>query len=218
MVRTHRRIFALLLVFPLVVPSLAGAVKITSEQAGIGNFGQVNENYFRGAQPNEAAFHRLGTLGIKTIIDLQESPKPEEPGWVRGSGMEYFCIPLSGSHPATEAQTARFLELVTDSTKWPVYVHCAAGKHRTGEMTGIYRIAHDTWTADEAFDEMRKYGYYSFPNHGSLRDYVYKYYESYRTASAGKKSAGKVVATATGSASSPPPTPTGAPTSVVTSQ
>ena|SRR5215475_14411618 len=172
--------------FTLLAPGTAAAVSITPEQAGIGNFGQVNENYFRGAQPDREGFHRLGTLGVKTIIDLQEKGKAEEPGWVKEAGMQYFCVPLSGSHPANDSQTARFLDLVNDPANWPVYVHCAAGRHRTGEMTGIYRITHDTWTADKAYEEMKKYGYYSFPNHGSLKDYVFHYASAYKPAPAAK--------------------------------
>jgi len=185
---THRPSLRALFVFffAILVPGTSAAVTITPEQAGIGNFGQINENYFRGAQPDQAAFQRLKTLGIKTIVDLQEKPKPEESAWVKDAGMQYFCIPLSGSHPANDEQTARFLQLVNDPANCPVYVHCAAGRHRTGEMTGIYRITHDTWTADKAYDEMRKYGYYSFPNHGSLKDYVYRYYASYKPAPAAK--------------------------------
>jgi tyrosine-protein phosphatase SIW14 len=175
------------LVFALVIailPRQALAVTITPEAAGIDNFGQVNTNYFRGAQPDQAGFQRLNSLGIRTVIDLQEDGKREEPGWVEGAGMQYFRIPLSSSHPATAEETAQFLELVNDPKNWPVYVHCAGGRHRTGEMTGVYRITHDAWTADQAFEEMRHYDYYSFPNHGSLRDYVYKYYDTYRVASA----------------------------------
>ena len=167
-----------------ILPRPVLALTITPEAAGIANFGQVNANYFRGAQPDQAGFQRLNSLGIRTVIDLQEDGKREEPAWVQGAGMQYFRIPLSSSHPATAEETARFLELVNDSRNWPVYVHCAGGRHRTGEMTGVYRITHDTWTADQAYQEMLRYDYYSFPNHGSLRDYVYKYYDTYRVASA----------------------------------
>src|SRR5262249_27193175 len=135
----------------------------------------------RGAQPDQEGFRRLATLGIKTVIDLQENAQPGEPAWVQDAGMKYFNIPLSGSHPANEEQTSHFLELVNDRANWPVYVHCAAGRHRTGEMTGIYRITHDSWTADRAYAEMQKYGYYSFPFHGSLKRYVYAYYDTYRS-------------------------------------
>src|SRR5215467_11514659 len=120
-------------------PRPVAAASITPEQAGITNFGEVNENYFRGAQPDQAGFERLSKLGVKTIIDLQEKGKEEEPGWVKTAGMKYFCIPLSGNHAATDAQAAQFLTLVNDPANQPVYVHCAAGRHRTGEMTGIYR-------------------------------------------------------------------------------
>jgi protein tyrosine phosphatase (PTP) superfamily phosphohydrolase (DUF442 family) len=170
------RVLPFLVLVASVAPRLSGAATITPEQAGIGNFGQVNENYFRGAQPDQAAFQRLSKLGVKTIIDLQEKGKDWEAGVVQTAGMKYFCVPLSGNHPATDAQTAQFLALVNDPANQPVYVHCAAGRHRTGEMTGIYRITHDSWTADHAYQEMQKYGYYSFPFHGSLKQYVYDYY------------------------------------------
>ncbi|HEV8480368.1 MAG TPA: tyrosine-protein phosphatase [Candidatus Eisenbacteria bacterium] len=176
-----RRSILLLSLAPLAFGVPASAVTITPEQAGVANFGQINESYFRGAQPNRDGFRRLGTLGIKTVIDLQEQAQPGEPEWVQEAGMKYFNIPLSGSRPANQEQTARFLELVSDSKNWPVYVHCAAGRHRTGEMTGIYRIAHDGWTADRAYQEMQKYGYYSFPNHGSLKRYVYSYFDDYKS-------------------------------------
>src|SRR5262245_35566392 len=92
------RRFVFLLSLPPPTPSRPPpAATITPEQAGIGNFGQINESYFRGAQPNRDGFKRLGTLGIKTVIDLQESPQAGEPGWVQESGMKYFNIPLSGS-------------------------------------------------------------------------------------------------------------------------
>jgi protein tyrosine/serine phosphatase len=195
---------SLIAAFALVAPWNAQALTITPDQAGLTNFGQVNENYFRGAQPDQKAIQRLDALGIKTVIDLQEQGVPAEPGWVQTAGMQYFNIPLSGSRPATEAQTARFLELVNDPQNWPVYVHCKVGKHRTGEMTGIYRITHDTWTADRAYGEMKQFGYYSFPNHGSLKDYVYKYYDTNRAALAAKASASSGssgVASASGGAS-----------------
>ena len=52
-------------------------------------------------------------------------------------------------------------------------------------MTAIYRITRDSWTADQAYDEMKKYGYYAFPNHGSLKDYVFEYYENHAEAGRG---------------------------------
>ena len=148
----------------------------------IKNFGRVNENYYRGGQPKEGDFAALKKLGIKTVIDLRDDKLEKEAGWAKDAGMTYFLIPLTGSLPATAEQTEYFLKLVNDPATWPVFVHCAAGRHRTGEMTAIYRIAHDSWTADQAYAEMKKHGFYSFPNHGSLKEYVYRYYQGRQAA------------------------------------
>ncbi len=145
------------------------------------NFDQVNENYYRGGQPYASDFVVLKKLGVKTVIDLQKDGNFQEPAWVQDAGMRYYKIPLSSTHPANAEQTVYFLKLVNDPANWPVYVHCAGGRHRTGEMTAIYHINHDSWDAEKAYQDMLKHGYYSFPNHGSLKKYVYNYYRDYQT-------------------------------------
>lgn len=153
----------------------------------IKNFGQINKNYYRGGQPNESQFAELKRMGVKTVIDLQKDGKDEEAAWVKNAGMQFFKIRLKSTRPATPEQAEYFLRLVNDPANWPVYVHCAAGKHRTGAMTAIYRITQDSWTADAAFKEMNDYGYYSFPNHGSLKTYVYKYFDNHQSAAKAKE-------------------------------
>jgi protein tyrosine/serine phosphatase len=145
----------------------------------ISNFGKVDENYYRGAQPKSGAFAQLKQLGVKTVVDLQEDGKSDEPQWAKNAGLQYFKIPLSSKQRATDAQTRRFLDIVNDPANLPVFVHCAGGRHRTGEMTAIYRITHDLWSADQAYAEMKRFDFYSFGGHGSLKDYVYQYFGSY---------------------------------------
>jgi protein tyrosine/serine phosphatase len=149
--------------------------------AKISNFGQVNKNYYRGGQPDAADFAALKQMGVKTIIDLQKDGMFQEASWAQNAGLQYFRIPLSSTRPANAEQTACFLKLVNDPANWPVFVHCAGGRHRTGEMTAIYRINHDAWNADGAFAEMKQFGYYAFPNHGSLKNYVYKYFQDFQS-------------------------------------
>lgn len=146
----------------------------------IRNFGQVNPYYYRGAQPDQSDFQALKKMGIGTVIDLRQDKIPQEASWVENAGMRYINIPLSTSRPATAEQTEYFLNLINDPANLPAYVHCAEGKHRTGEMTAIYRITRDSWTADQAFEEMKQYGFYSFPNHGSLKKYIYQYFQNFR--------------------------------------
>ncbi len=181
--RPHNRAYLStpLLFLAAILATAIGAESQSQElpPVHIGNFGQANESYYRGGQPDTAGFAELKRLGIRTVIDLREGGGGRESTRVREAGMQYFNIPLSSYKPATAEQTEYFLKLVNDARNRPVYVHCARGRHRTGEMTAIYRINHDAWTAEQAYGEMKRYGYYSLGGHGSLKDYVYEYYRNY---------------------------------------
>ncbi|HKS09373.1 MAG TPA: hypothetical protein VJS13_07480, partial [Pyrinomonadaceae bacterium] len=97
-------------------------------------------------------------------------------------------IPLSTKRAATGEQTQHFLQLVNDQANWPVYVHCKGGRHRTGEMTAIYRITNDGWTAAQAYEEMKKYDFEdSFFYPRSLKKYVFSYYERFATQNSAKQ-------------------------------
>jgi protein tyrosine/serine phosphatase len=145
----------------------------------IANFAQVNDHYYRGSQPTPEQFAQLKQLGIKTVIDLREDYKKDEEAAVRDLGMQFFRIPLKTRVAATEEQTTYFLGLVNDSANWPVYVHCKGGRHRTGAMTGIYRITHDGWTADQVWEEMKKYDFESgiFGGPAAQKKYVFAFYQ-----------------------------------------
>lgn len=174
------RLWLVALAAMLALTGMAASVTQTKTSTnGIENFGKVNENYYRGAQPDANGFAELKRLGIKTVIDLRKDFVPEEPEWARAAGMKYFNIPLKASRPATEEQTEHFLKLVNDPNNWPVYVHCKGGRHRTGALTGIYRITHDGWTADQVYKEMKEYdfehGFFGGPT--AQKKYVYSFYE-----------------------------------------
>jgi protein tyrosine phosphatase (PTP) superfamily phosphohydrolase (DUF442 family) len=127
--------------------------------AGIKNFGKVNDNYFRGSQPTRSQVAALKAMGVKTIIDLRKDYLPEARQWAGEQGLNYFNLPLLPGRRATKEQTEYFLRLVNDPANAPVYVHCKGGRHRTGAMTAVYRITHDGWTAEQAFEEMKKYDF-----------------------------------------------------------
>lgn len=170
----------LLILLLLAQTSMTAPASVTETPGvSIKNFGKVNANYYRGAQPAPEEFAQLKRLGIKTVIDLRKDSVPGEPELVRGAGMQYFNIPLKASSPATDEQTAYFLSLVNNPTNWPVYVHCKGGRHRTGALTGVYRITHDNWTADQAYSEMKEYDFESgfFGGPTSQKKYVYSFYE-----------------------------------------
>jgi protein tyrosine/serine phosphatase len=150
--------------------------------SSIENFGRVNENYYRGSQPTGEEFAQLKALGIKTVIDLRRDSEHGVTEQVQRLGMHYINIPLRSSKPASDEQTTYFLKLVNDPQNWPVYVHCKGGRHRTGALTAVYRMTHDGWTADRAFEEMKQYDFNNglFGGPREQRKFVYSFYEKYR--------------------------------------
>jgi tyrosine-protein phosphatase SIW14 len=168
-----------------------------ASSVGIKNFGKVNDNYYRGSQPGDAQFAELKRLGVKTVIDLRKDSEEGAPEWARREGLQYFNIPLTTKRPATSEQTEYFLRLVNDPANWPVYVHCKGGRHRTGEMTAIYRITRDGWTARQAYEEMKRYDFEdSFFYPRALKKYVFSYYERFSAGRASKPAAAPANGTA----------------------
>lgn len=160
--------------------NVAAQSQDASTQITIENFGKINDSYYRGSHPNTTQFEVLKRLGVKTIIDLRKDRVEQASDWAGAAGLKYVNIPLTTKKPATEDQTAEFLKLVNDPANWPVYVHCKGGRHRTGQMTAIFRITHDGWTSEQAYQEMKKYDFEdSFFYPRSLKKYVFAYYERF---------------------------------------
>ncbi|HXD16181.1 MAG TPA: dual specificity protein phosphatase family protein [Vicinamibacterales bacterium] len=166
----------------IAAPAIAQTPRATTPAAvaplsriHIGNFGKINDNYFRGAQPRATDFRDLAAIGVKTVIDLQADGPSNEAGLVQAAGMNFVRIGMTTTKAPTDAQIAQFLDIVNDPANQPVYVHCAGGRHRTGTMTALYRMTNDGWTAAQAYKEMQQYRFEGFPDHPVLRNYVYAY-------------------------------------------
>ena len=142
----------------------------------IENFGRISDTYFRGAQPNERGFGDLAKLGVKTVIDLTAEAHDNEQTIVERDGMKFYRIPLTTSSSPSNSAIKLFLKLVADPADQPVFVHCQGGRHRTGVMTALYRMTHDSWTADQAYAEMKQYRFDRFPTHSNLKTFVFEYY------------------------------------------
>ena len=96
--------------------------------------------------------------------------------------MKFHRIPMTTWDRPSEAAVTQFLKLVTDPANLPVYVHCQGGRHRTGAMTAVYRMTQDSWTADQAYAEMKKFRFEGFPGHPELKQFVYTRMPSCRRA------------------------------------
>jgi len=134
-----------------VITNPKWAAKITQE--GVPNLHKVSDNLYRGAQPSEEGMKQLEKLGIKTVINLRA---------IHSDGDEIKDTNLSNEHinmiplHAEDEDIIKFLKIVTDPNRTPVFVHCQYGADRTGTMCAIYRIAVQGWTKEEAIEEMTK--------------------------------------------------------------
>jgi protein tyrosine/serine phosphatase len=142
----------------------------------IENFGQMDERFYRGAQPSEKDYKDLAALGIHTIIDLRDDPQRNERPLVESLGMKYVNIPMAGKKYPTPAVTELFLKTVNDPATGKFFVHCAGGRHRTGAMGAVYRFQFYHWTFDQAYQEMKQYDFYTSWGHQAFKDFVEDYY------------------------------------------
>lgn len=146
----------------------------------ISNFGQMDDNFYRGSRPKPEDFKNLAALGIKTIIDLTDNSRAKEQPAVEAAGLRYVNIPIvDKAYPGAE-QVSAFLKVVNDPTTGKFYVHCAGGRHRTGIMGAVYRFNHDHWNFDQAYAEMKQYDFYTSNGHGKQLQFIEHYWQQFQ--------------------------------------
>lgn len=177
MQKNHFRAFLATFVFVLSFASISFSQ--TTPQAfpnvNIKNFGQMDERYYRGAQPNPEDYQSLKDLGVNTVIDLRNDPTDYEKTKVEALGMKYVNIPMSGWKYPKDKDIEQFLNLLNDPATGVVFAHCKAGIHRTGITAAVYRFTKYGWGYDQAYKEMKNYNFSSGLVHGSLKEYVKDY-------------------------------------------
>jgi tyrosine-protein phosphatase SIW14 len=144
------------------------------------NFYPVNQKFYRGAQPSGTGVRELAQMGVKTIIDLRSNDARAlaEASEARAAGINFINYPLSNWFEPKDAQVEKILDLINAPENQPVFVHCQRGADRTGTIVAVYRITHDNWTAKQANDEAKKFGFgwWQF----WMKDYIEDYYKDFK--------------------------------------
>jgi protein tyrosine/serine phosphatase len=143
---------------------------------------------FRGGNPIDGprggeAMSALAALGIKTDIDLQggdvdgsvtgwfsDQTEPGESSLVIKAEAElatvnhisFESIPLD-SHVRVGARAGaaihHALEILSDPSRRPVFIHCEHGVDRTGLVIALYRVIYQNWKPTDAKAEWVKSGH-----------------------------------------------------------
>jgi len=126
------------------------------ERPGCPNLHKVSESLYRGAQPSAEGMKQLKRLGIRTIVNLRMFHSDRDQ--IADLDLNYEQITMQAWNPEDD-DIIRFLKIVTDESKTPVFVHCRYGADRTGTMCVIYRVAVQGWSKEDAAREMIDGGY-----------------------------------------------------------
>ncbi len=119
---------------------------------------KVDNNLTRGSRIDDPkGYDTLKAQGFKGIVDLTMEGTNDEK-YAAPAGLNPLNIKiLDNTAPSTE-QMKQFLDFATDPKNEPCYVHCEAGKGRTGVAVACYRMAVQGWTADEAIADGKSHG------------------------------------------------------------
>ena len=126
---------------------------------GLPNFGEVTPNLFGEGSPELMGSKTLKEMGVSIVVDMRSGPeRSRENSGRRNWGCSTFRFHGIVPFPTDEA-FAQFLKVVEENPQKKIFVHCRLGDDRTGMAVAAYRMADEGWSAEEALDEMEKFGF-----------------------------------------------------------
>jgi tyrosine-protein phosphatase SIW14 len=133
------------------------AIPAKQNFSGLQNFAQITPTLFRGGRPTEEGLACLAKMGVSIVISSEGKYKDlRKP--VERLGMQYVSMFWECSFPEDHT-FAKFLQLLRDNPGKKVFVYCHYGDDRTGMMIAAYRMAEQGWSAEEAKEEMKDFGF-----------------------------------------------------------
>ena len=137
----------------------------------IANFGKVTDTLYRGALTDTDGYRALvEKLGVVRVCSMIEHERHQDSRRAIDAGIkEWLPVPFSDKDTPRPEKVKHWLDYVrTSDEKGAVYVHCRGGRHRTGVLVGVYRVTDFGWTKEQAYNEMKQYGWYSALGHEPL--------------------------------------------------
>ncbi len=126
------------------------------------------EKLWRGSRIDWEKEHRdIVDHGFSCIVNLC-AENDADTVWCMALNIRSVHIPVIDNTPPTKEQMDRFCDVAVSSK---TYVHCEAGKGRTGVAVACYRIKVQGWTADAAIAEAKSKGMAMPDQEEFLREY-----------------------------------------------
>lgn len=152
------------------------------QDSKIDNFGQVDSNFFRSSDVEPEEYGELKTkFGIKSILDLTDYSdhyvyvdRVEAADEV---GLKYIHIPMKDDEYPSFHIIPQLYDAIKDESNYPMWIHCAGGRHRTGVVVGMIRDTFYGWDFKSVYEEMKKYDWYSEFGHTPLLKFIKNYIE-----------------------------------------
>jgi protein-tyrosine phosphatase len=137
---------------------------------------QVSGHVSRGQRPDAQKLADLAawqqcrvTINLCAEMDEGDSLVVAEAGLT--GVLSTHHIPVTDMESPTVEQVTEILDLLSGPGAEPTYVHCEAGKGRTGVAIACYRMAVMGWSAAEALTEALNFGCFVPGQHAFIREF-----------------------------------------------
>lgn len=155
----------------------------TNIQHGIPNLAMVEQGVWRGGQPNSEGWAWLKSQGVTYDVKLNTWDEASDKDamvngiFVQDDGIINFEEQTIGK-PNSYALASAVQSLINHAgvKGEGVFIHCEHGQDRTGLVIGAYRVTAEGWSKEDAYREMRTYGF-----HPMLRGLVRAWDEDVQT-------------------------------------
>ena len=122
----------------------------------------VSPTLSRGERPSLAKVRDLAGQGYRRTVNLCAETEGGDTPLITRAGLagplETVHLPIVDMHDPTLAQVVQLLDLLTAPGAPRTYLHCEAGRCRTGVMVACYRMAVMGWDETDAFTEAENFG------------------------------------------------------------
>jgi tyrosine-protein phosphatase SIW14 len=131
---------------------------------GVPNFYSLDGNIYRGGQPTTEGWAYLKSIGVTNVVKLNEKSEA-----VDKTDLPVNYYPINVADQVLLKPSKKTVDGAVSHITPNTYVHCEHGQDRTGLIIGVYRVTHDHWSKEKAYNEMIGYGFHK-SLHG-LNDY-----------------------------------------------